>query len=156
MTLTTTQWVSAGPVYSVTAGDYEAEIAKAGGLVCGAPEQHYLGKLTRIGDTGYLSFHLPEMPAGGYYFLLRVQTRGAAFSVVTTQCWRVDASGGGPLVLSVADHLSVPTPSTRVAAAAQSPEPGVQGSAVLLAVAAAAVLGTLVTMVVVFRRRARS
>lgn len=155
-TLTTTKWVSAGPVYLVSAGDYEAEIAKAGGLVCGAPEQHYLGKLTQIGDAGYVSFRLPDVPAGDYYFLLQVQTRGSALSAGTTQCWRVGASGGGPLVLSIANQTSVPTPSTRVTAAAQRPQaPGIEDSPALLAVAAAALLGALVTMVVIVRRRAR-
>ena len=66
MTLTTTEWVSAGPVYLVSAGDFQAELAKFGGQVCGAPEQHYLGKLTQIGDTGHLSFRLPDVPPGDY------------------------------------------------------------------------------------------
>jgi hypothetical protein len=157
MTLTTTEWVSAGPVYLVSAGDFQAEIIKFGGQVCGVPGQHYLGKLTQIGDTGYLSFRLPDVPAGDYYFELRVQTSGSALSAGTTQCWRVGASGGGPLVLSVTNHTIVPAPSTRVAAAAQRPQPvAVQGSPFLLAVAAAALLGAVVTMVVVVWRRARS
>ena len=155
ITLTTTQWVSAGPVYLVSTRDFQTEIAKFGGQVCGAPGQHYLGKLTQIGDTGHLSFRLPDVPAGDYYFQLHVQTSGSALSAGITQCWRVGASGGGPLILSVTNHTIVPAPSTRVAAAAQRPQPaGVQGSPVL-AVAAAALLGALVTMVVVVRRRAR-
>ncbi len=140
MTLTTTEWVGAGPVYLVSAGDFQAEVAKFGGQVCGAPEQHYLGKLTQIGDTGYLSFRLPDVPPGDYYFELRVKTGASALSAGTTQCWRVGASGGGGLVVSVT----------------RSQPAGVQGSPVLLAVAAAALLGALVTMVVVVRARVRS
>ena len=144
--LTTEQWVSAGPVYLVSTGDFHAEIAKFGGQVCGAAEQHYLGKLTRMGDTGHLSFRVPDVSPGDYYFELQVQT----------QCWRVGASGGGPLVLSVTNNAIVPAPSTRVAAAAQRPQSaGVQGPPVLSAVAAAALLGAVVTMVVIVRRRAR-
>jgi len=157
VTLTTTEWVSSGPVYLVSAGDFQAEIAKFGGQVCGAPGQHYLGKLTQIGDTGYLPFRLPDVPAGDYYFQLRVQSSGSALSAGSTQCWHVGASDGGPLVLSVTNHTTVPAPSTRVTAAAQRPQPaGVQGSPVLLVVAAAALLGAVVTMVVVLRRQARS
>jgi len=144
--LTTEQWVAAGPVYLVSTGDFQAEIAKFGGQVCGAAEQHNLGKLTRRGDTGHLSFRVPDVPPGDYYFELQVQT----------QCWRVGASRGGPLVLSVTNHAIVPAPSTTVAAAAQRPQPaGVVGSLVLLAMAAAALLGAVVTMVVIVRRGAR-
>jgi hypothetical protein len=144
--LTTEQWVSVGRVYLVSTGDFQAESAKFGGQVCGAAEQHNLGKLTRTGDTGHLSFRVPDVPAGYYCFELQVQT----------QCWRVGASGGGPLVLSVTNHAIVPAPSTRVAAAAHPPQPeGVLGSPVLLAMAAAALLGAVVTMVVIVRRRAR-
>ena len=135
MTLTTREWVSAGPVYLVSASDFQAEIAKFGGQVCGAPEQHYLGKLTQRGNSGYLSFRLPDVPPGDYYFELRVQTGGSALSAGTTQCWRVGAAGLGPLVLSVTNRTIVPAPSTRVAAAA--------------------LLGALITMVVVVRGRAR-
>jgi len=144
--LTTEQWVAAGPVYLVSTGDFQAEIAKFGGQVCGAAEQHNLGKLTRRGDTGHLSFRVPDVAPGDYYFELQVQT----------QCWRVGASRGGPLVLSVTNHAIVPAPSTTVAAAAQRPQPaGVVGSLVLLAMAAAALLGAVVTMVVIVGRRAR-
>ncbi len=52
MTLTTAEWVSAGLVYLVSASDFQAEIAKFGGQVSGAPGQHLLGKLTQIGDPG--------------------------------------------------------------------------------------------------------
>ena len=147
MTLTTTAWVSEGSVYLVSAGDFQAEIAKVGGRVCGAPEQHYLGKLAQRGNSGHLSFRLPDVPPGDHYFELRVQT----------QCWRVGATGLGPLVLSVTSQAIAPAPSTRVAPATQrAPPAGVQGSPVLLAVAASTLLGALVTMVAVVRGRARS
>jgi hypothetical protein len=36
MTLTTTEWVSAGPVYLVSAGDFQAEIAKLSSTPAGS------------------------------------------------------------------------------------------------------------------------
>ena len=69
-------------------------------LPCGGPGQHYLGKLTQKGDTGSVSFRVPEVAKGDYYFELTVQAG----------CWRVAASGGGPLVLPVGDHSIAQTP----------------------------------------------
>ncbi len=150
VTLTTLEWVSAGPVYLVSTDDFQAEITKFGGQVCGAPEQHDLGRLTRKSDTGSLSFRLPDVPKGDFYFELQVQ-KG---------CWRIGAAGGGgPLVLSVADHTPGSTPPARVTPAAQPPSAAgrASGTLQLLAVVAAGALASaLLTTILLVRRSARS
>lgn len=51
MMLTSTEWVSEGPVYLVSTGDFQ-EIAKFGGQVRGAPGQHYFGQAHPDGRHG--------------------------------------------------------------------------------------------------------
>jgi hypothetical protein len=146
ITLTTLEWVSAGPVYLISTDDFQAGIARFGGQVCGnSRAQHYLGRLTQQGDTGSLSFRVPEVARGDYYFELTVQAG----------CWRVGASGGGPLVLKVSDHSIAQTPAARITA--ETPRgslPAVGGPLGVLAVlAAAVVVGALLTTVTLLRRR---
>ncbi len=81
------------PVYIVSTTDFEKEIARSGSQLCGAPEQHYLGKLTWVGDTGSLSFSVPDVPKGDYYFELIVP-------YASPQCWRIGGPSG-PLVLTI-------------------------------------------------------
>jgi hypothetical protein len=86
---------ASGPesVYLVSASDLDKEIARYGFQRCPAPEQHYLGKLTWVGDSGTLSFKVPNVSSGDYYFELLVPYS-------SPQCWRV-GGGSGPLVLAV-------------------------------------------------------
>ena len=148
VTLTTQEWVSAGPVYLVSAHDFETEIARFGGQVCGAPEQRYLGRLTERSDTGSLSFRLPDVPKGDFYFELQVQ-KG---------CWRVAASEGGPLVLTVADHPPARAlapqgaPPARRDAAAAGVSVALQ---ILVVVTGAALVSGLLTAVLLIRRTVR-
>jgi hypothetical protein len=81
------------PVYIVSTRDFEKEIARYGSQRCGAPEQRYLGKLTWVGDTGSLSFSVPNVPKGDYYFELTVP-------YASPQCWRIGGPSG-PLVLTI-------------------------------------------------------
>ncbi len=81
------------PVYLVSTADFAKEIARYGSQRCGAPEQRYLGKLTWVGDTGSLSFRVPDVPKGDYYFELTVP-------YASPQCWRTGAPSG-PLVLTI-------------------------------------------------------
>jgi hypothetical protein len=76
------------PVYMVSTTDFAKEIAR-----CGAPEPRYLGKLTWVGDTGSLSFSVPNVPKGDYYFELTVP-------YASPQCWRIGGPSG-PLVLTI-------------------------------------------------------
>jgi hypothetical protein len=81
------------PVYIVSTTDFEKEIARYGSQRCGAPEQRYLGKLTWVGDTGSLSFSVPHVPNGDYYFELTVP-------YASPQCWRIGGPSGA-LVLTI-------------------------------------------------------
>lgn len=81
------------PVYIVSTTDFEKEIARYGSQRCGAPEQRFLGKLTWVGDTGSLSFSVPDVPKGDYYFELTVP-------YASPQCWRIGGPSGA-LVLTI-------------------------------------------------------
>jgi hypothetical protein len=81
------------PVYLVGTADFEKEVARYGVQRCGAPEQRSLGKLAWANGTGSLSFPIPNVPNGDYYFELIVPN-------ASPSCWRI-GSGSGPLLLSV-------------------------------------------------------
>jgi hypothetical protein len=74
------------PVYLASTIEVNNEVADHGGLVCGASKQHYLGRLTWSGDVGSLSFRVPDVPKGDYYFLIAVR-RG---------CWRMGPPSPSP------------------------------------------------------------
>lgn len=78
-------------VYLVGAADLDKAVARDGFLRCGAPEFRYLGRMTWTDGTGSMSFRVPNVPKGEYYF-------GFAPTESATQCWRI---GAGPLVVRV-------------------------------------------------------
>jgi hypothetical protein len=88
------------PVYIVSTTDFEKETARSGSQRCGAPEQRYLGKLTWVGDTGSLSFRVPDVPKGDYYFELTVP-------YALPQCWRIGGTSGA-LVLTIEPGAAPP------------------------------------------------
>ncbi len=100
------------PVYLVGTSDFAKEIARYGGQRCGAPEQRYLGNLTWEGGTGSLSFRVPNVPKGDYFFELTVPHSSPS-------CWRIGAPSG-PLVLTVHEALA-PAPSLQAANAETRP-----------------------------------
>ncbi len=70
------------PVYLVGTADFEKEIARYGVQRCGAPEQRDLGKLSWADGTGSLSFRVPDVPNGDYYFQFTVPNSSPS-------CWRI-------------------------------------------------------------------
>jgi hypothetical protein len=128
------------PVYLVSVADFEKEIAKYGGQRCGAPEQRYLGRLTWLGEVGSLSFIVPSVPNGDYYFELTVPTSSPS-------CWRIGSSSG-PLLLTVKD-------STAVASAfpASSAQPVRQSGRLLAVVLVIGGLAILAGVAVILNRR---
>lgn len=82
------------PVYLVGTTELDHEVANHRGLACGAAKQYYLGRLTWSGDVGSLSFRVPDVPKGDYYFLIAIR-RG---------CWRI---GPPPVSASATFTLTV-------------------------------------------------
>jgi len=90
------------PVYLVGSADFEKEIARYGGQRCVAPEQRYLGKLTWANGTGSLSFPIPDVPNGDYYFEFTVPN-------ASPPCWRMGGPSGS-LVLTVKGSAGLASP----------------------------------------------
>lgn len=129
-------------VYLVSTSDFAKEIARYGFQRCPAPEQRYLGKLTWSGDSGTLSFRVPNVPRGDYYFELLVPYS-------SPQCWRIGASSG-PLVLAVEAAKPVPA---RQAAAGQSHAGMDQWAAAVIGVVGGLVVAGGVLAGVALKRR---
>jgi hypothetical protein len=95
----------------VGTADYEKEVARYGVQRCGAPEQRYLGELSWANGTGSLSFPIPNVPNGDYYFELTVRD-------ASPSCWRF-GSPAGPLLLNVkgstATASRLPNPARQLA-----------------------------------------
>jgi len=76
-------------VYLIGAADLFKAAERDGFLRCDARELRYLGRMTWKDGTGSISFRVPDVPKGEYYF-------GFAPAESATQCWRI---GAGPLVV---------------------------------------------------------
>lgn len=133
------------PVYLVSTSDLDKEVARYGFQRCPAPEQRYLGKLTWVGDSGTLSFKVPNVSSGEYYFELLVSSS-------SPQCWRIgDGAGPRPLMLTV----QAPAPGPAVQTATGQLHTGMSPWVVAL-IAAAAGLVAVFAAIARMRRGTRS
>ena len=55
-------------VYLISTSDFERQIARFGRQVCNTSSQFALGSLTWSGDTSSLTFTVPDVEPGLYYF----------------------------------------------------------------------------------------
>jgi hypothetical protein len=93
-------------VYLINTSDFEGQIARFGRQVCNTAGQFALGSFTWNGDIGSLTFTVPNVGAGRYYFQVQVRN-------TSQNCWRIGGQGG-PLVLTVVAGnraTEVPSPS---------------------------------------------
>jgi hypothetical protein len=82
-------------VYLINFADFEAQTRRYKHQVCGTQGDHALGSLSWRNGIGSLDFRIPNVPAGEYYFQVRVLN-------VSPDCWRIgSATELGPLVLTV-------------------------------------------------------
>ena len=93
-------------VYLIRPADFEKQVARFGHQVCNTSGQHALGSFTWNIATGSLTFTVPNVAAGRYYF--QVLIRGAS-----PDCWRIGGQGEsfGLTVLAGAASTEVPNPS---------------------------------------------
>ncbi len=104
--LTLTAQGSAGQtqtVYLISTPDFEAQIARFGRQVCNTSAQHALGSLTWSGGAGSLTFTVPNVGPGRYYF--QVQVRGAS-----PDCWRIGGQGEALMLTVLAKNGAVDVP----------------------------------------------
>jgi len=80
-------------VYLISTADFEKQIARFGRQVCNTARQSALGSFTWSGETGSLTFTVPDLEAGQYYFQVHVRN-------VSPDCWRIGGQSG-PLMLTV-------------------------------------------------------
>jgi hypothetical protein len=80
-------------VYLISAPDFERQIARFGHQVCNASGQSPLGSFSWNGDIGSLTFTVPNVRAGRYYFQVQVRN-------VSPACWRIGGQSE-ELVLTV-------------------------------------------------------
>jgi len=80
-------------VYLISTSDFERQIARFGRQVCNTSGQFALGSLTWSADTGSLTFTVPDVEPGLYYFQVRVRN-------TSPDCGRI-GGGSGPLGLTV-------------------------------------------------------
>jgi hypothetical protein len=93
-------------VYLISTSDFEKQIARFGRQVCNTPGQFALGSFTWNGDIGSLTFTVPSVGPGRYYFQVQVRN-------TPQNCWRIGGQSG-PLVLTAlagAGGTDVPGPS---------------------------------------------
>jgi hypothetical protein len=92
-------------VYLISTADFEGQIARFGRQVCNTAGQFALGSFTWGAETGSLTFTVPDVAGGEYYFQVHVPN-------TSPDCWRI-GGGSGPLVLTVlAGTASGHTPGT--------------------------------------------
>jgi|SRR5580693_5451305 hypothetical protein len=101
------------PVYLIGLTDYDQMLAKYGQHTCGIQGETRLGLLTWKGDVGNLTFEIPNVPKGGYFFLVDVDD-GAQ-----PPCWRMGGSDG-PLTFTVGD---LPARAAQPPLVSNSPRP---------------------------------
>jgi hypothetical protein len=81
-------------VFLISASDLDRQIAKFGHQVCGTSGQHDLGFFTWKGSVGTLTFRIPDVPSGQYFFQVQVRN-------VSPDCWSIGKTADGPLILMV-------------------------------------------------------
>jgi hypothetical protein len=118
-------------IYLARKANIDNEVNR-GVLLCGALEWRLLGKLTWVSATGSLSFTVPNVPDGDYYFMFR-------WTESSRSCSRM---GGryGALVLTVEGSAEVASP---VAPAAGQGSRGMPPWAAMVIVVCAVVLVTV-------------
>jgi len=80
-------------VYLISTSDFERQIARFGRQVCNTAGQTALGSFTWSGDTGSLTFTVPDVAAGQFYFQVHVPK-------ISPDCGRIGGASG-PLPLTV-------------------------------------------------------
>ena len=80
-------------VYLISTSDFESQVARFGRQVCNTSGQSAIGSFTWSGETGSMTFTVPNVGAGQYYFQVRVRN-------VSPDCWRLGGQSGA-LVLTV-------------------------------------------------------
>jgi hypothetical protein len=81
-------------VFLISASDLGKQVAKFGHQVCGTSGQHDLGFFTWKGSVGTLTFGIPDVPSGQYFFQVQVRN-------VSPDCWSIGKTADWPLVLKV-------------------------------------------------------
>jgi len=139
---------SAGPhlIYLASKANFDREVAR-GIMPCGAPDRRSLGKLSWNSGTGSLSFRVPNVPNGDYYFIM---TQAES----SRSCWRIGAPAApfGPVVFTVKGSAAVVSP---VPAGSSVRDAAARGSrwALIVIVVGAVVLGAAAVLVTVGLRR---
>ncbi len=82
-----------GSLYLISTSDFERQVARFGYQVCGSQGAHPLGSLSWKAGVGTLTFRIPEVSGGRYYFQIEVGN-------ARPSCWRVGGAGGS-LILTV-------------------------------------------------------
>jgi len=80
-------------VYLISTSDFEGQIARFGRQVFKTSGQSAIGSFTWSGETGSLTFTVPDVAAGQYYFQVHVPK-------ISPDCGRIGGPSG-PLVLTV-------------------------------------------------------
>ena len=141
------------PLYFISTDAFARMLAKYGGINCSADGQVLLGYVSWSGDIGTLTFAIPNVPPGTYYFEVEV-------SGTSPSCWRVGETGpvpagAGPLEFIVGDQPAEPlpptsAPTTRMAVSG-SPSSGANWLVLVTIVIVAA--GAAATVIAVATRR---
>jgi hypothetical protein len=115
-------------VYLISISEFDRQVAGSAHQVCGTSGQHALGPFTWKGSLGSLTFTIPNVPAGRYYFQVQVRN-------VSPDCWRI-GSQSGPLVLTVIagtssnENVPGPTPLNPLAELAMIAAVGIATAAI--------------------------
>jgi len=109
------------PMYLIGLADYDRMLAQYGQHTCGIRGQTRLGLLKWKDDVGSLTFTIPDLAKGDYFFLIDVD--GGAYP----SCWRMGgAVGNGALTLTVGDQAAS-RPSAEPPQVSSSPRPTTSG-----------------------------